>query len=189
MHGKVALQNSSACLALSQQTFNHMLPAHCLVCGLGALRAVWSLGRTVVSLRRVGAQALKSPRRRSNQSTGTSCSCKISPPTSPQRTERTGSRRAASCAQPSPRPAGWEWPPLMRRSCPTLAASCQTTLGDAFATQLALCSWLASHEVKRSDCGLSPISGGILVKTCQCRYMLCGPLMKAMSWAQDIWLW
>ena len=134
-------------------------------------------------------RALKIPRRRSDQSTGTSCSCKISPQALAQRIGRTGSRRAASCAQPSPRPAGRDWPPLMRRSCPTLAASCPTTLGDAFATQPALNSWLAPHEVKCSDCGLSPISGGNPVKKCQCRYMLCGPLIKAMSCAQDIWLW
>ena len=189
MQGKCALQNGSACLALSQQTINHMLPAHCQVCRLDALRAVWSFRSTLLCLSQAGAQALKIPRRRSDQSTGTSCSCKISSPASVRRTGRTGSRRAASCVQPSPRPAGRAWPPVMRISCPTLDASCPTTLGDAFATQPALNSWLAPHEVKCSDCGLSPISGGNPVKKCQCRYMLCGPLIKAMSCAQDIWLW
>ena len=41
LHGKVASQSGPASLAVSQQNNNHMLPAQCLVCKLGALRAVW----------------------------------------------------------------------------------------------------------------------------------------------------
>ena len=134
------------------------------------------------------AQVLQSPRRRSDQSTGTSCSCKISSPASVRRTGRTGSRRAASCVQPSPRPAGRAWPPVMRISCPTLAAMCQTILGEACGIRLPPHPSLHRTRFCAALCG-RPHPQQILVSTMSMQVHAVWALVKAIFWAQDIWLW